>query len=139
MSVPYFSPDQVRSQAGEETPLPLHATGAAAQSKPSVGESRLAIATPREEIEAFCQRWGVLRLSIFGSALRADFSPQSDIDILVEFAPDQKVGLSFFSMERELSEILGRKVDLNTPNFLSPHFRNEVLSQAQIQYDAVQR
>jgi predicted nucleotidyltransferase len=67
---------------------------------------------------------------LFGSVLRDDFGPDSDVDVLVEFAP----GLAFISMQTELSEILGRKVDLNTPGFLSLYYRDRVLAEAEVQY-----
>lgn len=90
----------------------------------------------REEVEEFCRRNGIRRLALFGSVLRQDFTSDSDIDVLVEFEKGKSVGLRFFEMERELSEILGRKVDLNTPGFLSPYFREEVLRNAEVLYDA---
>jgi predicted nucleotidyltransferase len=73
-------------------------------------------------------------LAVFGSALREDFRPDSDLDLLVEFEPGHTPGLAFFGMEQELSELLGRKVDLNTPQFLSPYFRDKVLAEAEVQY-----
>jgi uncharacterized protein len=91
---------------------------------------------PREAVAQFCQRHGVRRLCLFGSVLRDDFHPESDIDVLVEFQAGVRVGLRFFTMERELSGMLGRKVDLNTPGFLSKYFREEVLAEAVVQYDA---
>jgi predicted nucleotidyltransferase len=92
---------------------------------------------PTEMVAEFCKRNRIRKLSIFGSALRGDFSPDSDIDVLVEFEPDACVGLiRLAGMEIELSEILGRKVDLNTPEFLSKYFRNKVLSEAIVHYDA---
>lgn len=92
---------------------------------------------PTEKVAEFCQRNRIRKLSIFGSALRGDFSPDSDIDVLVEFEPDACVGLvRLAGMEIELSEILGRKVDLNTPGFLSKYFRDKVLSEAVVHYDA---
>jgi predicted nucleotidyltransferase len=66
--------------------------------------------------------------------LRDDFHPESDVDVLVEFDPNHIPGLSFFRMENELSQILGRKVDLNTPQFLSRYFRRQVLAEAEVQY-----
>ena len=89
-----------------------------------------------EKIAEFCRRHHVRKLSLFGSVLRDDFSPESDIDVLVEFEPECTPGLAFFGMEIELSEMLGRKVDLNTPGFLSPYFRQRVLDEAEVQYDA---
>jgi len=88
------------------------------------------------EIAAFCRRHRVRRLAFFGSILRADFGPQSDVDVLVEFEPGARTGLRFFAMEEELSRILGRKVDLNTPGFLGKRFRDRVLAEAEVQYDA---
>jgi predicted nucleotidyltransferase len=88
-----------------------------------------------EKIADFCRRHHILRLSLFGSILREDFRPDSDVDILVEFEPGHIPGLEFFSMQDELSEILNQKVDLNTPNFLSPYFREQVLKEAEVLYD----
>lgn len=68
--------------------------------------------------------------------LRDDFGPDSDVDVLVEFEPGHVPGLRFFALEQELSQILGRKVDLNTPGFLSPYFRGRVLAEAEVQYVA---
>jgi predicted nucleotidyltransferase len=78
----------------------------------------------------------VRRLALFGSVLRDDFHPESDVDVLVEFEPGHVPGLAFFAMQDELSAILGRKVDLNTPGFLSRYFRDEVLAEAETQYVA---
>jgi predicted nucleotidyltransferase len=89
---------------------------------------------PKEKIAEFCRRHHIKKLAIFGSAIRADFRDDSDIDILVEFEPEHIPGLAFFAMEEELSKILGRKVDLNTPECLSRYFRDKVLQEAQVQY-----
>ena len=94
------------------------------------------IKVPKDRIADFCRRHHIQRLAFFGSVLREDFGPNSDVDVLVEFEPGNVPGLAFFSMENELSEILGRKVDLNTPQFLSRYFREEVLAEAQVQYAA---
>jgi predicted nucleotidyltransferase len=91
---------------------------------------------PRDALRDFCRKHRIRRLSLFGSVLRADFSPASDVDVLVEFEPNARVGLQFFEIERELSRLLGRRVDLNTLGFLSKYFRDEVLAQAEVQYDA---
>ena len=91
---------------------------------------------PGAEIQAFCRRNHIRRLALFGSVLRDDFGPDSDVDILVEFEPGTRVGLRFFGMEQELSDLLGRKVDLNTPGFLSEYYRDEVLAEAEALYDA---
>jgi len=89
---------------------------------------------PKDKIAEFCRRHHIRQLSIFGSALRDDFEPDSDIDVLVEFKPGHVPGFAFFAMEAQLSEILGRKVDINTPNFLSRYFRDQVLQEAEVQY-----
>jgi len=74
-------------------------------------------------------------MSLFGSVLREDFGPDSDLDVLVEFEPGQPVGfIRLAGMEIELSDILGRKVDLRTPGDLSRYFRQEVLDSAEVQY-----
>ena len=80
-------------------------------------QTRSRIDIPREAIAAFCRRHHIRRLALFGSVLRDDFRPDSDIDVLVEFEPGHTPGFAFFAMEDELSRIFGRKVDLNTPNF----------------------
>ena len=90
----------------------------------------------RERLAGFCRRNHIHRLALFGSVLRDDFGPDSDVDVLVEFEPGRVPGLRFFALERELSEILGRKIDLNTPNFISPYFRDRVLAEVEVQYVA---
>jgi len=92
------------------------------------------ISVNRNKIADFCRRNHIRRLAFFGSVLRDDFSPNSDVDVLVEFEPGHTPGLSFFRMEEELSQILGRKVDLNTPQSLSRYFRQSVLDEAEVQY-----
>jgi predicted nucleotidyltransferase len=94
------------------------------------------IRLPREKIAEFCKRNRIRKLSLFGSALRGELREDSDIDLLVEFEPGHVPGLAFFAMENELSEILSRKVDLNTPQFLSRYFREQVLAEAELQYAA---
>jgi predicted nucleotidyltransferase len=94
------------------------------------------IAIDQAELAEFCQRNHISMLALFGSVLRDDFRFDSDIDVLVEFEPSHVPGLRFFTLERELTEMLGRKVDLNTPSFLSPYFRSRVLAEAQLQYVA---
>ena len=95
---------------------------------------RARIALPQERIDEFCRRHHIRRLAFFGSVLRDDFTPSSDVDVLVEFEPGKTPGFAFFSMEEELSRILGRRVDLNTPNSLSKYFRDEVLAEAEELY-----
>ncbi|MFA4915508.1 MAG: nucleotidyltransferase family protein [Syntrophales bacterium] len=95
-----------------------------------------AIYIPKERIAAFCRDRHIRRLAIFGSALRPDFRPESDIDVLVEFESDHIPGLfGIARMERDLSALLeGRKVDLRTPEDLSRYFRQSVLEEAEVQY-----
>jgi len=88
-----------------------------------------------DEIAAFCRRHHIRRLALFGSVLRDDFRSGSDVDVLVEFEPGHTPGLDFFDMQDELTEILGHNVDLNTPNFLSPYFRDRIMAEAEVLYD----
>jgi hypothetical protein len=99
--------------------------------------------TPRErfplseaEIRAFCQKHHIRRLAFFGSVLRDDFGPASDVDLLVEFEPEHVPGLlRLAAMERELSAMIGgRRVDMRTPGDLSRYFRDDVIAQAVVQY-----
>ena len=96
----------------------------------------LQISGLEDAIAAFCEERGIKRLAIFGSALREDFGPESDVDLLVEFEPDRIPGLlGVAAMELELSGLFsGRKVDLRTPEDLSPYFRQDVLDTAEVQY-----
>ncbi len=94
------------------------------------------IEIPRDSIDAFCRTNGIRRLAIFGSILRDDFRPDSDIDVLVEFLPGVRVGLAFIRLQNELSAMLGHRVDLNTPGSLSKYFRDEVLREAEAIYVA---
>jgi hypothetical protein len=91
---------------------------------------------PSAAIAELCERHHVRRLALFGSVLRDDFRPDSDVDVLVEFEQGKTPGLAFFGMEIELSEMLGRRVDLNTSAFLSRYFRDEVLREAEDVYVA---
>ncbi len=91
----------------------------------------------REELAEFCRRNHISRLSLFGSVLTERFGPDSDVDFLVEFEPHNGPGyFGLARMERELSELVGRKVDLRTPLELSRYFRDEVVASAQVQYSA---
>ncbi len=94
------------------------------------------IEIPRGAVAEFCRLHHIRRLALFGSILRDDFGQDSDIDVLVEFEPGHVPGLAFFDLEEQLSRILGRKVDLNTPGFLSPSFRDGVVREARVQYVA---
>ena len=92
----------------------------------------------RGELFGFCERNSIKRLALFGSVLTERFSDSSDVDVLVEFQPDTRVGyLRMAAMERELSPVFGgRKVDLRTPDELSPYFRDEVMRTAAVQHAA---
>ena len=94
------------------------------------------IAIPIEQIERFCQRHHIQRLALFGSVLRADFRDDSDIDVLVEFEPGKTPDFfTFVELQEELSDMLGRQVDLNTPGFLSRQFRQRVIDTAQVLHE----
>ena len=97
---------------------------------------KLKVLIPGRKVAEFCRKHHIRKLALFGSVLRDDFSNDSDIDVLVEFEPDHIPGLSFFAMEEELAKILGHRVDLHTPSFLSPYFRDQVIAEAEVQYDA---
>lgn len=86
-------------------------------------------------VDAFCRKHGLRKLSLFGSVLREDFRPDSDVDVLVEFRQGVRAGyLTMAAMERELSALLGRRVDLRTPAELSRYFRDDVLQAAEVRY-----
>ena len=90
---------------------------------------------PTKSINSFCRKWKVNEFALFGSVLRKDFGPDSDIDVLIEFEPGAKVGLiRLGGMHLELSEIFGRPVDLRTPADLSRYFREDVVKSAVVQY-----
>ena len=92
----------------------------------------------QDRLEEFCRQNGIRKLAVFGSALTDRFSEGSDVDLLVEFDPSERVGyLRMAAMERELSTIFGgRRVDLRTPKELSRYFRDEVMRTAVVQYAA---
>lgn len=90
---------------------------------------------PEEALAAFCRKHGVRKVALFGSVLRDDFRPDSDVDVLVEFEPGARAGfLKLAGMELEMGAMLGRKVDLRTPGELSRYFRDEVLASAEVQF-----
>jgi hypothetical protein len=98
--------------------------------------AELPIALDRERIARFCQERGIRKLSLFGSVLHGDFDPQrSDVDVLAEFESDGHPGWEFFGWAEDLASVLGRKVDLHTPNSLSQYFRDEVVREALIVYE----
>ena len=94
------------------------------------------LSVSRDALAVFCRENGITRLAVFGSALRDDFGPESDVDVLVEFEPDRTPGLlGLASLELELSTLFsGRKVDLRTPEDLSSYFRADVLATAEVQF-----
>src|ERR1700686_5084000 len=97
---------------------------------------RVPLTLPHEEIEQFCRRNHVRKLSLFGSVLTDRFGPESDIDVLVEFDPEKTPGFfGIVGMELELTDKFRRKVDLRTPEDLSRYFRDEVVSTAAVQYE----
>jgi|SRR3990172_6269422 len=90
----------------------------------------------KNELTAFCKANKIKKLSLFGSYLNDEYTEESDIDLLVEFEQDNSYGLLDVSrIERELSEILGKKVDLRTPDELSRYFRDKVVKEAQVRYE----
>lgn len=89
-----------------------------------------------ERIADFCRGHHIKTLAVFGSALREDFRPDSDVDVLVQFEEGHTPGWELFDLEDELSAILGRRVDLNTPGFLSRSFRQRALNEAHVLYAA---
>ncbi|MCH8076538.1 MAG: nucleotidyltransferase domain-containing protein [SAR324 cluster bacterium] len=92
------------------------------------------ITIPSEVLSEFCQRHHIEKLALFGSVLHEGFGAESDVDFLVVFKPGFVPGLAFFSIEKELSQLIGRKADLNTPNFLSEAFREHVMEEAETLY-----
>jgi hypothetical protein len=97
--------------------------------------SRAKIEIPKEKLAEFCHRHHIRKLSLFGSVLTESFTPESDVDVLVEFEPERTPGmLRMAGLELELSELLGRKVDLRTAAELSRYFREEVVCSGEIQY-----
>ena len=99
---------------------------------------RAAISIDREKLGALCRRHHIRRLSLFGSVLRPDFRPESDVDVLVEFEPGKVPGfLTLYDIEAELSKLLdGREVDLVTRQSLNRRLRDRVLASAQVEYAA---
>ena len=95
-----------------------------------------AILIQKSKIADFCKRHHILRLAIYGSALRSDFRPESDVDVLVDFVPGHTPGFfKLFEMESELSDLFGgRKVEIRTPQDLSRYFRDKVIEDAEVQY-----
>jgi hypothetical protein len=99
-------------------------------------QSRISI--DEQKLAAFCRKYGVARLSLFGSVLRSDFDPnRSDVDVLVEFFAGAHRNLfKLVEMQEALGQMIGRNVDLTTPGTLSKYFRDDVLASAEVLYDA---
>jgi len=95
------------------------------------------LVVPKDRIADFCRRNHIRKLSFFGSVLREDFRPESDVDVLVEFEPGCTLGWDIMDLEEELSRMLGgRKIDLVKEKYLNPRLRDRILSQAEVEYDA---
>ena len=92
------------------------------------------IEIPYSAISKLCQDYHIRKLALFGSVLRNDFRPDSDLDILVEFAEGKTPGFGFIEIQDRLTQLFGRTVDLNTPQDLSRYFRDEVISEAEVIY-----
>ena len=98
--------------------------------------NRHGVEISKEKIAHFCRNHKILEFAIFGSVLRGDFSPTSDVDVLVEFEQGHVPGLFRLArLQRELSDVFGgRKIDLRTPEDISRYFREKVLAEAEVQY-----
>ncbi len=92
------------------------------------------IPVDRQRIAEFCRKFHIRKLSLFGSVLRDDFRPDSDVDVLVTFEPGQVIGLRIIDIEDELAQLLGRRVDLVSEKYLNHRIRDRVLSAAEVQY-----
>ena len=105
-------------------------------------EKKIMMNTPRitlaiEEINAYCRTQAIVRLSLFGSVIRDDFTAESDVDVLVEFEVGAKITyFDLYEIQQALEKIIKRKIDLLTPNALSEYFRDKVLETAQVIYEA---
>jgi predicted nucleotidyltransferase len=95
----------------------------------------LALDLPQQEIAEFCRRHAIRKLALFGSILRNDFRPESDVDVLVDFEPEAHIGWEIVDLQDELAQILKQEVDLHTPLSLSHQFREKVLQTAQVVYE----
>ncbi len=99
--------------------------------------SELRVNVDAERLAELCRRWGIRELALFGSALRDDFGPESDVDLLVDFQPGTVLGFRIFDLESELSQLFGgRRIDLVPRKFLHPRLRQRVLAEARTQYAA---
>ncbi len=98
--------------------------------------TRLSEIVEKSALERFCRRHHIRRLSLFGSAVRGELRPESDLDFLIEYEPGHRPGLvALQQIQDELSELCGgRKVDLVNPKYLNPRLKNRILAEAQLQY-----
>lgn len=97
--------------------------------------SSAAVLPSKDRVAEFCRRWHISKLSFFGSVLRDDFGPESDVDVLIEFSPGHTPGLEIVDIEEELSALVGgRKVDLVNPKYLNRRLKRRVLAVAEVQY-----
>jgi predicted nucleotidyltransferase len=100
-----------------------------------MGEPRIKV--PEKQLAKFCERHHITRLSLFGSVLRDDFGPESDIDVLVEFDPEHMPGWEIVDVSDELSALLGgHRIDLVNPKYLNPRLKHRILESAVLQYEA---
>jgi uncharacterized protein len=98
---------------------------------------KVKVRIPPKELAELCKQYHIRRLAFFGSALRDDFGPDSDVDVLVEFEEGHTPGLAFIDIQDELSKLLGgREVDLVTPKFLNHRIKDKVMREAQVAYGA---
>lgn len=101
------------------------------------GTGHKSLSVDSSALAELCRRWGIRELALFGSALRPDFSPTSDVDLLVDFAPGVVLGFRYFQLEQELSALFGgRRVGFVPRKYLHPRLRDRVLAEAQVQYAA---
>ena len=95
------------------------------------------IALDQQQLAAFCKKWSVAELALFGSVLRDDFRPDSDVDVLVTWLPDADVTmLTIGAMAADLEDLVGRTVDLVPQSGLKPFVRDEVIRTARVLYAA---
>ena len=96
------------------------------------------VAVDQVKIAEICKRHGITKLALFGSVLRDDFGPKSDIDVLVEFDPGHVPGFfGLYRIEQEIAALFGdRRIDLLTYRSLNPHIKDRVLAEAEVQYAA---
>ncbi|MGB5595938.1 MAG: nucleotidyltransferase family protein [Crocosphaera sp.] len=99
-------------------------------------KTTISISLPLQKIKKFCERYHIYKFSLFGSVLRDDFTSESDVDVLVEFEEGKVPGLAIIRMEDELSQIINRPIDLRTPADLSRYFREQVINEALVIYEA---